>query len=206
MLVANPQDFILSTKGNIAGGIIIGIISVLLKWYEKNKTKLDVPKWEEVQIPPHKMVGNMIMIAAISGIIGAKLFSNLEEWDAFIYDPWGQLFSFSGLTFYGGLICGTIAVAYYAKRNKINIMHLTDAFAPSLILAYGIGRIGCKLSGDGDWGIVNNNIKPEWMSFLPDWMWSYNYPHNVINEGVSCLLYTSPSPRDGLLSRMPSSG
>ena len=40
------------------------------------------------------------------------------------------------------------------------------------------------MSGDGDWGIVNNNIKPEWMSFLPDWMWSYNYPHNVINEGV----------------------
>jgi phosphatidylglycerol---prolipoprotein diacylglyceryl transferase len=53
-----------------------------------------------------------------------------------------------------------------------------------LPLAYGIGRIGCHLSGDGCWGIPNPNPKPGWMSFLPDWMWSYKFPHNVINEGT----------------------
>ena len=52
------------------------------------------------------------------------------------------------------------------------------------MLAYGVGRIGCQMSGDGDWGIENLSPKPEWMSFLPDWMWSYNFPNNVINAGV----------------------
>ena len=45
--------------------------------------------------------------------------------------------------------------------------------------------MGCHLSGDGDWGIVNLNPKPELLNFLlPDWMWSYNYPNNVINAGI----------------------
>ena len=52
------------------------------------------------------------------------------------------------------------------------------------MLAYGIGRIGCQMSGDGDWGIVNLAPKPDWMGFLPDWMWSYTFPHNVINAGI----------------------
>ena len=51
-------------------------------------------------------------------------------------------------------------------------------------MAYGIGRAGCHLSGDGDWGINNLAPKPEWMSFLPDWMWSYTFPHNVIHSGI----------------------
>ena len=50
-----------------------------------------------------------------------------------------------------------------------------------LFLTYGIGRNGCHFSGD-DWGIVLSN-QPDWW-FLPDWMWSYNYPNNVINEGI----------------------
>ena len=52
------------------------------------------------------------------------------------------------------------------------------------MIAYGIGRIGCQLSGDGDWGIINVASKPDWLTFLPDWMWSFTYPHNVINEGI----------------------
>ncbi|MDG2059208.1 MAG: prolipoprotein diacylglyceryl transferase, partial [Flavobacteriales bacterium] len=75
------------------------------------------------------------------------------------------------------------SVGYYAKKNNIKLEHLVDVFAPVLILAYGIGRMGCHFSGDGDWGIVNTASKPDWMSFLPDWMWSYNYPNNVINAG-----------------------
>ncbi len=59
-----------------------------------------------------------------------------------------------------------------------------DSVAPSLILSYGIGRIGCHVAGDGDWGIVNTLDKPGWLSFLPDWLWSYNYPHNILNEGI----------------------
>ena len=182
-LVDNPQGFILSWEGNILGGILVAALFVYSKYKEKEKTKLPEPKWVEKTIFPHQLVGNMIMIAAISGIIGAKIFANLENWDDFVNDPLGQIFSFSGLTFYGGLILGTLSVGYYAKKNNIKLEHLVDVFAPVLILAYGIGRMGCHFSGDGDWGIVNTASKPDWMSFLPDWMWSYNYPNNVINAG-----------------------
>ncbi|MCX6181958.1 MAG: prolipoprotein diacylglyceryl transferase, partial [Bacteroidetes bacterium] len=51
--------------------------------------------------------------------------------------------------------------------------------------AYAIGRIGCQVSGDGDWGVPNLEPKPEWMGFLPDWMWAYDFPHNVNSQGVA---------------------
>ena len=159
-------------------------ISFYLKWTENNKTKLATPKTIEKTVHPFELVGNMTMIAAVSGIIGAKIFHNLENMDAFLADPIGQLISFSGLTFYGGLIAGAVSVIWYANKYKINTKHLIDSAAPGLMLAYGVGRIGCQMSGDGDWGIDNLAPKPEWMSFLPDWMWSYTFPHNVINAGV----------------------
>ena len=183
-LVGNPQHFILSTRGNFMGGIVIAALSVYLKWNENKKTRLATPKEIEKTVHPFELVGNMTMIAAVSGIIGAKIFHNLENMDSFLADPIGQLISFSGLTFYGGLIAGTISVIWYTKSYKVNTRHLIDAAAPALILAYGIGRIGCQMSGDGDWGINNLAPKPEWMAFLPDWMWSYTFPHNVINAGI----------------------
>jgi prolipoprotein diacylglyceryltransferase len=51
------------------------------------------------------------------------------------------------------------------------------------MLAYGLGRIGCQVAGDGDWGIVN--LRPKPFAWIPDWAWAYNYPHNVINKGVN---------------------
>ncbi len=183
-LVANPQKFILSSQGHLLGGIIVAFISLYLKWKENKATKLDMPKWIEKEIHPYELVGNMTMIAAVSGIIGAKIFHNLENIGEFIADPIGQLMAFSGLTFYGGLIAGAIAVIWYGKKYKIKALVLSDAAAPGLMIAYGIGRIGCQLSGDGDWGIINVASKPDWLTFLPDWMWSFTYPHNVINEGI----------------------
>ncbi len=97
------------------------------------------------------------MLAAVFGILGAKIFSNFEEpngWQDFFRDPLGNFFS--GLTIYGGLILGAAAVIWFARRKKICVLHLGDAAAPALILAYGIGRIGCQVSGDGDWGIYNS--------------------------------------------------
>ena len=183
-LVANPQGFILSIRGHLLGGIIIAAISLYWKWKENKNTKLENPQWEEKEIHPYELVANMTMIAAISGIIGAKVFHNLENIGEFLTDPIGQLMAFSGLTFYGGLIAGAIAVIWYGKKYKIKPLILSDAAAPGLMIAYGIGRIGCQLSGDGDWGTTNLAPKPEWMNFLPDWMWSYNFPHNVLNSGI----------------------
>ncbi|MDC0249602.1 prolipoprotein diacylglyceryl transferase [Flavobacteriales bacterium] len=183
-LVANPQNFILSTRGNLIGGILIAGLSLYLKWNENQKSRLATPKEIQKTIHPFELVGNMTMIAAVSGIIGAKIFHNLENMGAFLADPIGQLMAFSGLTFYGGLIAGAISVIWYTKKYGVNTRHLIDSAAPALMLAYGVGRIGCQMSGDGDWGISNLDPKPEWMSFLPDWMWSFTFPHNVINAGI----------------------
>mgnify|MGYP003577272439 CR=1 FL=1 len=114
--------------------------------------------------------------------MGAKIFHNLENWEEFQANPIEALLSFSGLTFYGGLICAAIAIWFYSRKHKIGFRHLCDAMAPALILAYAVGRIGCQVSGDGDWGIVNLDPKP--FSWLPDWMWAYTFPNNVNDAGV----------------------
>ncbi len=105
---------------------------------------------------PHERVSTIIMIAAIGGLVGAKIFNAFETWDYFIQNPIDSLFSRSGLTFYGGLITATVLLYFYARKYQIPFAVLCDTTAPSLILAYGIGRLGCHFSGDGDWGIFNS--------------------------------------------------
>ena len=182
--VGNPQAVILSTEGHLMGGLLGATLNAFLKHREYKKQELDQPKTVSETVHPYQLVGNITLIAAVAGILGAKIFHNLENIDDFLADPIGQLLSFSGLTFYGGLICGAIAVIYYAKKYGINYKIISDAAAPGLMLAYGIGRMGCHFSGDGDWGITNLAPKPEWLSFIPDWAWAYTYPNNVINAGV----------------------
>ena len=183
-LVDDPAKLIFSSDGNIFGGIFFSTVYSIIKYRELKKSKTKKPEWVEVTVHPHELVGNITLAAAIGGILGAKIFHNLEYPEDFIADPGGSLLSFSGLTMYGGLIVGAVTTIYYAKKNGIAPVHIIDATAPSLMLAYGVGRIGCQLAGDGDWGIDNLNPKPSALSFLPDWMWSFNFPHNVINEGV----------------------
>ncbi len=178
----DPQSFILSTNGSAPVGILVGIFFLILKWYEKNKVKLPKPEEKTFKIWPHDRVGDIVLYAAIFGFLGAKIFHNLENWGEFVKDPIGNLIAFSGLTFYGGLICATVAIIYFARKHKIGVVHLADAMAPTMMFAYAMGRIGCQVSGDGDWGIVNNNPKP--FAWMPDGLWSSVYPHNVLGEGV----------------------
>ncbi|MEO5942363.1 MAG: prolipoprotein diacylglyceryl transferase family protein [Ferruginibacter sp.] len=152
----NAQDYIFSKDGNILGGILIAAILIALKWWDKNKQKLKEPERRPVRIWPHDRVGDIIILGLVFGILGAKLFDNFENWDEFVKDPIGRIFSQSGLTFYGGLILATIAICWYAYKKGIKLRHLVDAAAPALILAYAIGRIGCQVAGDGDWGIYNS--------------------------------------------------
>ena len=179
----NTQGFLLSPKGNFIGGLALAAISAYLKYREKEKTKLPEPKWIEETLHPYQQVGNLTLIAAFAGLLGAKIFHNLENWDDFMADPVGSLLSFSGLTMYGGLICATIACVYYGKKKGITVTHLIDSAAPSLMLSYSVGRIGCQVAGDGDWGINNIAPKPGWLGWAPDWVWSYDYAHNVNSIG-----------------------
>ncbi len=190
LFTQDPPSMVLSMQGNFFAGIIAAIALGYYSYYEKEKTKLEKPIKKELTLYPHDLMGTIIVIAAVSGLLGAKLFHNLENFDYFLQNPIDALLSFSGLTFYGGLIVASIALYYYTKKNNIPFVHFIDSTAPGLILGYAIGRVGCQLSGDGDWGIVNTLAKPEVLSFLPDWAWAYKYPHNVLGEGVqiaSCV-------------------
>lgn len=153
---ADPQEFIFSRIGSWPAGIILGLIFAGLKWYEKNKQKLPNPEKRIVRIWPQDRVGEITILALIFGLLGAKLFDIFENWSSFVKEPSSFLFSPAGLTFYGGLICAAIAIWVYARKHKIGFWHLNDAAAPTLMLAYALGRIGCQVAGDGDWGVYNS--------------------------------------------------
>ncbi len=178
----DPQAFIFSTLGSWPAGIGLGVLFAGLKWWDKNKQKLDKPEKRIVRIWPHDRVGEITIIALIFGLLGAKIFDFFENWSDFVKHPSDYIFSAKGLTFYGGLICAALAIWWYARKHKIGFWYLNDAMAPTMMLAYSLGRIGCQVSGDGDWGIVNTHAKP--FSWLPRWMWSYTFPHNVNEVGV----------------------
>ncbi len=180
----DPHLILFNGEGNWIGGILGALLFGGLHYWEKQREVLPEPVIKEEVVMPHQRLTEMITLAAISGVIGSKVLASVEDWDNFVQDPIGSLLSFSGLTFYGGLILATIVLVIYAKRKKIPLLHLMDAAAPGLILGYAVGRMGCQFSGDGDWGITNPNPKPDWLGFMPDWLWSYNYPHNVANEGI----------------------
>ena len=181
----DPGGILFSMEGELIYGVLFGafIFAMMYMSYKKElaKDKSKLPK--RVLVHPYQRIGEIITIAAVSGIIGSRVFSVLENFSDFLRDPIGQLISGSGLTIYGGLIFGFLAVTYYAKSKGIRPIHMMDSAAPALMIGYGIGRMGCQFSGDGDWGIVNNLPKPSWFVF-PDWAWVNHYKHNVLNEGI----------------------
>ena len=199
------QEYIFSSEGSWMGGLIIGAVMAFLKYRERNKQKLAKPEKRSIRIWPHDRVGDIVIFALVFGILGAKLFDNLENWDRFI-----------------------------------SLLPLIDSAAPALMIAYAIGRMGCQVSGDGDWGIYNsayisdipgkavlaspgqfeeklNEHSTYFLkgsvtdssgrntyvtdriaesldkvphrsfrapSFLPVWMVAYTYPHNVNEDGI----------------------
>lgn len=177
-VTADPPGFLLSGKGNFIGGIALAALFVWLLWREKEKKKLKEPKEETVIVHPAQHGGNITLTAALWGFIGAKVFHWLESPKDFMdLLATGSIRDIiSGLTMYGGLIVAGIMVVRYFRKNGMAILPSMDAAAPGLMLAYGIGRLGCQVAGDGDWGIANTAPKPGW---IPQWLWSYDYPNNV---------------------------
>ncbi|WP_343671060.1 prolipoprotein diacylglyceryl transferase family protein [Chitinophaga sp.] len=170
----DPVALLFSLRGNwIAGG---GLAFVWGIWaYSTHKAMASQ------FIHPYQLMPYIVFMVAVWGFIGAKLFDAVEHFQELLYNPVTVLFSRSGFTYYGGLIFGALTYLYIGYRHKIKLIHMADIGSPGMMLAYGIGRIGCQLSGDGDWGIVNRHIKPGW---IPQWAWAYTYPHNAINAGV----------------------
>src|SRR3954451_23565683 len=103
---------------------------------------------------------SMVFAALIGGLVGAKLW--------YVAENGGKLLSGTGLVFYGGLIGGALGVMAWARYRGELDLPLVDAVAPSLAAAYAIGRIGCQLSGDGDYG-------KDW-----DGPWAMAYPNGTV--------------------------
>ena len=121
-----------------------------------------------------------IAIPCLAGIVGAKLYHVLETPADLFADPWHQIFSQFGFAWFGGLTAGFAAFAWLARRYKIPLREMFDAGSPAAALGYGIGRIGCLLSGDGDYGIPTS---------LP---WGMSHPERT------CSDYRSRSPHTDL--------
>jgi phosphatidylglycerol:prolipoprotein diacylglycerol transferase len=122
-----------------------------------------------------------IALPCLAGIIGAKLYHVLESPRELFADPIGQLFSRYGLAWFGGLIAGFAAFVWLARRRKIPLMTMLDVGSPAAVLGYGIGRIGCLLSGDGDYGKPTN---------LP---WGMSFPHGLVPTTQTCVEWGWPS-------------
>ena len=180
-----PQRFLFSGDGNVLWGLIGAVALVAWRYWEVRRDMLPEPKEVSNDVQPWEFVGGITAVAAVGGIAGAKFFHLLENPDelvAFFTAPSLNAF-LGGLTIYGGLIVGGLSVYLYARSKGLNFIRLADATAPGLLLAYGIGRMGCQISGDGDWGIPNLAPKPAWLNWAPDWVWSYAYPNNVNKWG-----------------------
>ncbi|HEX6153392.1 MAG TPA: prolipoprotein diacylglyceryl transferase family protein [Solirubrobacterales bacterium] len=106
--------------------------------------------------------------ALVGGIVGSRLYFIFDNWSEVQDDLLGNLFSGSGLTWYGGLVGGAIAVLLWARWRRFLNLTLLDVAAPALALGYAIGRVGCQLSGDGDYGKA-------W-----DGPWAMSYPDGTV--------------------------
>lgn len=149
----------------------------------KRRIKSDDGQYLNQTIFPQDVISDLITFALIIGLIGARVFHIIEHPNEFIADPWGMIFSRGGFTFLGGLICGTLAGFWYAKKHELSVTTLCDGLAPAIMLGYAIGRIGCQLSGDGDWGIpANMAAKPDW---LPVWFWAQTYDNNIVGVTIA---------------------
>jgi phosphatidylglycerol:prolipoprotein diacylglycerol transferase len=103
----------------------------------------------------------VIGVSAIAGIVGAKIYHVLDT-------PGDVLFSRTGFAWFGGFIAGLLALIYFARRYRIPMLAFLDACAPAAAVGYAVGRIGCLLSGDGDYG------KP---TSLP---WGMSFPNGLV--------------------------
>lgn len=110
----------------------------------------------------------MVLFALVGGVVGARVDYLLENYDAVSDDLLGNVFSGSGLVWYGGAIGGALGVGLWAWRRGMLNLGLLDLAAVPLALGYAIGRIGCQVSGDGDYG-------KEW-----DGPWAMSYPDGTV--------------------------
>ncbi len=114
------------------------------------------------------LAASFTLWAAVGGLVGSRVLSFLDDWGGFIRDPLAFVLTGAGFVFYGGLIGGFVTVSIFIWRRGLPYWQITDCIAPSLAIGQAIGRIGCQLAGDGDWGMPTT---------LP---WGMSFPNAII--------------------------
>jgi phosphatidylglycerol:prolipoprotein diacylglycerol transferase len=110
----------------------------------------------------------IVFSALVGGVVGARGYYLIENYSQVKHDLLGSVFSGSGLVWYGGAIGGAVGVIAWMRWRGVLELWMFDLCGTALALGYAIGRIGCQVSGDGDYGIRSN---------LP---WAMGYPHGTV--------------------------
>lgn len=110
----------------------------------------------------------IVAVATVAGIIGAKLWHVFETPRQLLAHPASEIFSRDGFAWFGGLLCGILALIYQGKLYKLGALTMLDLAAPAAAIGYGMGRLGCLTSGDGDYGIPTK---------LP---WGMSFPNGLV--------------------------
>jgi phosphatidylglycerol:prolipoprotein diacylglycerol transferase len=124
-------------------------------------------RFRELGHPPD-WTYEMVFAALIGGLVGSRLDFIIQNWDDVSDDLLGNIFTGSGLVWFGGLMGGALGVILWARWRRFLGWQLFDVAAVPLAAGYAVGRIGCQLSGDGDYGVESD---------LP---WAMSYPDGTV--------------------------
>ncbi len=153
------------------------LVPALLLRREFIRTKLD-PEY----------VNSIVIAAILAGFGGARLYYIFEHWSRFVRDPLSLIFTGAGLAWFGGFFGAAAAVYWVIRRNKLPLGLTADLIAPMLVLGYAFGRLGCLLSGDGDYGPPTR---------MP---WGMSFPNGAVpthlNPHIQQILGTANVPID----------
>lgn len=140
--------------------------------------------------------GTLLIVGLVCGIIGAKVLYVITDWERFVRDPVGMLFSPAGLVWYGGFLGGFAGMFYYVRKKRLPILQYLDMIGLGGMIGYAVGRLGCHFAGDGDYGIptdlpwgtiyANGTVKPtnaaaDYFSRNPEAAAEWNYSELATN-------------------------
>jgi len=152
----------------VAAGLLVAAYVLQADFDRRREGFLKQGYLKESKEPSHHDEGFLIIgIAGISGLVGARLYHVLESPRELMADP-SLLISRFGFAWFGGFLGGFIALVFLAKHYQISVLEFMDLCSPAAAVGYAIGRIGCLLSGDGDYGVPTK---------LP---WGMSFPHGVV--------------------------
>jgi phosphatidylglycerol:prolipoprotein diacylglycerol transferase len=122
----------------------------------------------------------IVAITTVSGVLGAKLWHVLETPRLLIQDPAGMLLDRAGFAWFGGLVAGILVLLWQGRSAGLSKLGMLDLAAPAAAVGYGVGRLGCLTSGDGDYGIPTN---------LP---WGMGFPNGLVPTPPGVRVHPTP--------------